>query len=241
MKLKLTIVAMACLAASAQGAISITFSNGTQGALSNFLNGAGSSSDINNVANRMVWGLLVDTDGDGFDSITSGNSYNGGFSLAANANGFALSLNTSVITDDVLYIGSALMASSSTAINTPVGEVPANQNRILSFTGFNYNAGLGVNAGDKIAIIWFDATSLGGTANNGMRYGIFDLPNVLFDGVNSVAVLPTDNGGSYTFAPAFAGPDSAKAMAYTLGPIPEPSAALLGALGALGLLRRRRN
>jgi len=47
--------------------------------------------------------------------------------------------------------------------------------------------------------------------------------------------------GSYSYASVFDGPDAAKNMAYTLGvAVPEASTALLGALGALGLLRRRR-
>jgi len=243
MKLNLVLGALACMVVSANAAITITFSNNTTGALSNFLNGAGSSTDPTNVANRMVWGILVDAAGDGFDAITSSTSYDNGFSLAANANGFALNLNTTVATDDVLYVASAVMASSNTAINTPLGEVPANQNRLLSFTGFNYNTVLGVNAGDRIAIIWFDTLTLGGTAADQLKYGIYELPNVSYDGgTNFANVLTTDNGGAYVFASAFAGADSAKSMGYTLGsPIPEPSAALLGAIGALGLLRRRRN
>src|SRR5687768_7032152 len=128
MKLRLIFAASACMIASSQAAVTLAFSNSTSGALSNFQNGAGSSTDVNNITNRLVWGVLVDSGGDGFDSIVNSTSYKSGFSLAANATGFALSLNTNVVTDDVLYIASATMASSSTAINTPVGEVPANQN-----------------------------------------------------------------------------------------------------------------
>lgn len=236
MKLRLILGAFACMFVSAQGAVTLTLSNGTSGALSNFATGAGTSSDVSNVTNRMVWGILVDSSGNGF---TAG-GYNSGFSLAANNTGIALSDKSSVLTDDVLYIASAVMASSSTAIDAPApGEVAANQNRLLSFTSLNYNVGLGVTAGDKIAIIWFDTTTLGGTAPNGMKYGVFQLPHTT-DGTEFVDVLPTDNGGSYVFAPAFAGSDSLKTMAFTAG-VPEPSAALLGAIGVLGLLRRRRN
>lgn len=242
MKTKLILGFLSAMVISANGAITIAFTNPSTGTLSNFQNGAGSSSDPLNVSNRMVWGILVDSQRDGFDSITSGLSYKSGFSLAANSAGLALSLNTSVVTDDVLYIAGSVMASTNTATNLPnTGESPANQNRILSFTGFNFNAGLGVDAGDKIAIIWFNQLALGGTTTDGLKYGIYELPSVLFDATNFANVLPADNGGSYTFAPAFAGADPSKAMGYALGVIPEPSSAFLGLVGALGLLRRRRN
>jgi hypothetical protein len=226
MKIKLIIVMLSCLVISANATVTIQFTT-INGSLSNFNNGAGTSVDVANVANRLVWGILVDAGSDGFDGISS--AYDDGFSLAANASGTALNLHTGAATDDVLYINSAVMASSNSAVNSPsAGEVPANQNRLLTFTGFTFTGS--VTAGDSLAIMWFDTTTLGGTAASGLKYGIFQIGNV----------LPTDDGGSYDFGASFAGADTAKSMNFQLGVIPEPSTLMLSALGVLALLRRRR-
>lgn len=232
MKIKHILFPMLCLASAAQGAVSLQFSS-TSNYLSNFLNGAGSS---NGAGARMAWGLVVDAAGDGFDG-TALDPYAGGFSLAANANGLALNTLSGGVSDDVLYIASAVMAQNTAA--TDGSEI--GMNRVLTFSGMNFNAGLGVGTGDQYALIWFDVLAVGGTANNGLKYGLFNPPSTNLPGVGPANALPADPG-TYVLGPAFAGPDPAKAMEYTLGvAVPEPSAALLGAIGALGLLRRRRN
>jgi hypothetical protein len=99
-------------------------------------------------------------------------------------------------------------------------------NRLLSFTAMNYSAG--VAQGKPYAIVWFDKIAVGGTSFEGQGYGVFQ----------TGLTLPADPG-TYNVSTNFAGADSLKTMDYALS-VPEPSAALLGALGALGLLRRRR-
>lgn len=62
---------------------------------------------------------------------------------------------------------------------------------------------------------------------------------------NPFAGAPPVLGNVGTFTGNAAGPNGAGSSIYTtlqlVTPVPEPSAALLGAVGALGLLRRRRN
>jgi len=229
MKTKLIVGSLLCMAASAHAAITMSFSS-SSAALGNFQNGAGSADNA-----RMVWGIVVDSAGDGFDA-TALNPYLNGFGLAANATGIQLSTTTGGLCDDVLYVASAVMAQNAAVTDgAPIG-----QNRILSFTGLTLNAGLGVNTGDKMAIIWFDTLALGGTATLGEKYGLYELPHTDAGGGLFVDLVPLD-GTNNAFSPAFAGVDPPKSMGFAAGaPIPEPSAALLGALGALGLLRRRR-
>lgn len=235
MKNKIVSILLAVAATSvANAAVTLSFSNATNW-LSDFQNGSGSSLDTVGIAgqeNRLVWGILVDGGRDGFDGASATNPYAGGFSLAANTAGLALNLHNSTATDDVLYIASAVMASSTAAL---ANEGPAGINRILTFTGLNFNATLGSGEADPYAIIWFDALALSGTANNGMKYGIFQLPA-------AINTLPPDGTNASTYPSQFAGVDSSKTMDFTLGtPIPETSTSLLGAIGALALLRRRRN
>ena len=226
MKIKLAIASLIGMAGLSHAAVTLQFSD-TTNYLSNFANGAGTSVAAD-ATNRMVWGIIVDGGVDGFNGASLVNSYKAGFSLAANATGIALTTTTdgtnSTATNDVLYIASAVMASSTTALDG----ASANMNRLLSFSGLTY--GGNVAAGKSYAIVWFDKLALGGTATEGLKYGVF----------NPGLVLPADPG-TYNLASNFAGADTQKTMGFSIIGVPEPSAALLGAIGALGLLRRRRN
>lgn len=234
MKARFLILPILCLAASAQGAVTLQFSSTTE-YLGNFLNGAGTAIGA---GAKMVWGIVVDADRNGFaGGVNPANPYMDGFSLAANANGIALSTLTGGASDDVLFLPAPVMVSNLAAKDgAAIGE-----NRVLAFTNLLYSGGVG--NGDQFAIIWFDQLALGGTAATGLKYGVYNPPsnppsNPLWFGAANV--LPTDSG-NYSFCPAFAGPDAPKTMDFQLGvAVPEASTALLGALGALGLLRRRR-
>lgn len=209
------------------GAVTLQFSS-TTNYLSNFANASGTAI-ASDGSNRMVWGLIVDTLGNGFGGASAATPYRHGFSLAGNTTGISLTTTTdgldTVASDDVLFIASAVMASSTAA--TPPDSSLTNMNRVLSFTSMNY--GGGVAQGMSYAIVWFDQLALGGTSLEGQKYGIFA----------TGLLLPADPG-TYNVSASFAGADPLKTMDYVLT-VPEPSAALLGALGVLGLLRRRRN
>lgn len=238
MKITLIIASVLGMAGLTQAAVTLQFSD-TTNYLTNFATGAGSTSTTpgaaaasaiaTNGSNRMVWGIIVDGGTDGFNGASGLTPYKSGFSLAANTSGISLSTTTtgldSVSTNDVLYIAGAVMASNSSALDGS----SLNMNRLLSFTGLTYSGA--VAQGKSFAIVWFDKTALGGNSTDGLQYGVFA----------TGLTLPADPG-TYNLASNFAGGDAVKTQAYALNTIvPEPSSALLGMVGALGLLRRRRN
>lgn len=186
---------------------------------------------------QLVWGVVVDTAGDGFaaGSYLSGINYATGYQRLSTSAG---------LTDDVLVIHTAgNIMSLTTAAND--GGTPIGTNRIGS-TVVNFgNYGpvgdtVAIGASNPFAIIWFNKTALGGTAADGDDYGLFTIQAPSPTTTNSL-VLPTANSGAPSFAPLFAGNDALRPMGFEFASaIPEPSTMLLGALGALGLLRRRR-
>lgn len=166
-------------------------------------------------ANGLLWGVVVDASGNGFSA-----SYGAGLSLANNLNGSLMPGST----DDVFYFNSNITAT------TPGGQ--GGTGSITAISGLVIG-NLGVNAGDAFALIWFDrSATAGSTLANGSKYGIVTDP---------LLVIPAD-GANQPYASAFVGADPIRPTNQTFGTaVPEPSAALLGAIGALGLLRRRRN
>jgi hypothetical protein len=236
MKIKLALALLVAAVSNSYGAVTLQFSS-TVDYLSNFANAAGTGV-ASDGSNRMVWGIIVDTAGDGFDGASLTNPYSHGFALTAvgTVNGVRLSTTldgvTNTLTDDYLFISSNLMAVNSAA--TPPDGSLTNMNRITNLSNINLNSvgnPTGVLATQAFAIVWFDALALSGTSSSGQRYGVFN-PGGL--------TLPSD-GNTQSYATAFDGVDDLKPMSYTLSsPIPEPSVALLGAFGVLGLLRRRR-
>lgn len=217
MKLKIALLALG-LTGLSQAASTIGFS-GTTNYATNFLNGTGGTT-------VMAWGILVDSTGNGFLD----GQYLPGFSLAAGSGtnaGAPLALSTSGgVTDDYLVMSGNLMNLTTTTTDGAV----AGLNRITGLNSFNYVGQMG--GGDAFKIIWFNQATLGGTAAEGLAYGTFQTP--------TLNTLPPDPTASISYQSAFAGADTAKPMAFVAG-VPEPSSALLGAIGALGLLRRRRN
>jgi len=163
---------------------------------------------------QMVWGIVVDASGNGFSttSYTPGFNYTGNLSTGAVFTG----------TDDVLYLAPAVMTLTT---NTNDGGA-IGLNRITTLTSLVMTGN--VSTGDSFAVIWFDKTAVGGASAGGDKFGIFQ---------NAAFVLPADTA-TQSFASVFTGADSLKTMTGQL--VPEPSVALLGALGAFGLIRRRR-
>lgn len=216
------------IASASQAAVTLQMSSTTNYA-TNFLSGVGSN------AATMAWGIVVDASGNGFAG-TAANPYASFGNISADSNGAVLSTLSGGVSDDVLYVSSNLMNLTSSATDgSTIG-----MNRITNLSSIVYSNGVGT--GDRYQVIWFDTIAFG-TASQGTKYGMFELPaTVLAAPWSSAANLLPADPGTYAAAPAFAGADATKSMSFTVGvAVPEPSAALLGAIGALGLLRRRRN
>lgn len=161
-------------------------------------NGAGAAT------NGMSWGILVDTNANGFADFstvtTTGSAYSNGFLGGS---------------DDFLILSSNLTAAFGGSNG--------------SATQLQFNLGGDVTGDENYGIFWFSSVAAGATIPLGSSYGLI---------TNPALVVPTSNSAVInTTAIRSATVNSATQI---FG-IPEPSSALLGALGALGLLRRRRN
>ena len=227
MKTKL-IAAIAVSTITANAAVTITVSN-TTSVLTNLVINTGDDN-----TQRLVWGIIVDGSNNG---LLSGSYLGNGInSTALHSKLGPQILNTSAgATDDVLYLAGSVFSTSGT------GDSSTGKARPLSITNIAMNTN-GVGTGDAFSLVWFDldhtdlgSTTLTGTANTsvpnllaGLKYGVL--------GVSQA--IPTD-GQTLTIATNYTGADPVRTANFTL--VPEPSAALLGAVGALGLLRRRRN
>jgi hypothetical protein len=221
-----TLAAMALTAGSAFSAVSLNFNaEFDTGVPQNLSNAAGVPT------NGLIWGVLIDTTGNGL--VTSNvNKYD-----KVLTNGGNLTLGSNYIlnvaglpTDDILYIATALTADTSgstegDALTTggPGGIYDLNN---IAFAN-------GVGTGDKFYVVWFDGLQ-GGTLTDTS----FTIPAdgaLLNYGEPFVGVDPNRNAGlAYV---GTSGTSTGAGIAF----VPEPSAALLGAFGVLGLLRRRRN
>lgn len=218
--MRLTLLALFATLASASATVTLQFTI-TPNAAAGWANSAGQNNQT------LVWGVIVDSSGNGFNGVNfnsfdggsyaSSASYDGGFSLAANVTGTLALTVGGVATDDIIYIGASNMATGGT-FDGATGLA-----KITSISNMVYGAG--INPGDSYAIVWFDTTARGTAQGN---YGIYR---------ESWMTLPNDPG-TYDVSVNFAGAELDKTTNLTL--VPEPSAALLGMLGALGLLRRRR-
>lgn len=197
---------------------------GTTGVFTNLQSSTGSTTST------LVWGIVVSTTNSTFAGATAESPYDfTGLVVSDNTalpGGQALTISNGVATDDRLYISTNLMSLSGTGDSSTGVARPTNLNSLLYSNG--------VTAGDSFALIWFDFTTKTGQAmTSGSNYGILALPGF---------ILPADAGSSTSFAALGAGPDPVRTASLELGvPVPETSTSLLGALGALALLRRRRN
>ncbi len=211
MKAKLIIPALLLAAGSAFGTVSLQFSN-TTNSLANFANGA------NVGGSSLVWGIVIDAGGNGFST-----TYDAGLGLSAG-------IQTLAGTDDVFFIqGLMNIFTAAQVTNLQADGQAAGDNRVTSASSIPFGVN-GIGTGDAFKVIWIDRTALGGTATGGTEFGTF---------ANAAFLIPGD-GATIPLAATFAGADSLKLMTETFGVIPEPSSALLGLLGAVGLLRRRR-
>jgi hypothetical protein len=233
--LKSVLLASFAVTAISHGAVTLTISSNAAGfgVLTGLQNSSGAQGGL-------VWGIVVDGNNNGFQGASPGATYDPTFTYSntsTNTNGFALTVSNGVVTDDRLFISTNLMATST---NTNDGGANFFRPTLINNVTLGSTAGGSnplVNPGDAFAIIWFDVTSFGGNALDGQKYGLLSTPTTA-DPLQPL-VLGNDTSG-LNYAKNFIGTENARPANLIMG-VPEPSAALLGALGALGLLRRRRN
>lgn len=201
----------------AQASITLSFSRAFEVA-TNWLDPAGSSNTL------MLWGVVVDTNGDGFSQsgYLPGFVYGFGGVLVAPQRLAA----TDGSSDDILFVAPIKMVAQTTAQD---GANPG-INKITTITQIPYaTVGFpGLNPGDAFAIIWFDQTTFGNSAVAGDRFGFFENPEFQ---------IPPD-GSTYQLSPVFAGVDAPKPMTYEV--VPEPSGIWLASLSLFVINRRRR-
>ena len=166
----------------------------------------------------------------------------------------AVGLITTLISGTRLGVtGSAYLYTSTTQISGDLSAV----NTLAEFQALMTNDTLAVAGRQNLTVTNGALTSTGtntelGTIGNnvylwiqssdGNSYGLYQGADIPSLGTYTLTPAGTsDLIGTSVFAAASAGGNvvSGYQLAFT-APIPEPSAALLGALGALGLLRRRR-
>lgn len=171
------------------------------------------------VSNGLVWGLMFST------TNTTFSVFDQGFTLSTSLNGTLIPG-----TDDYFISSAVLTAQGTTTDAANPGKI-----NILNSVQMAVPATNAIVAGNQFAVVWFDSTVTSATQQlaGGNKYGLITDP---------AWVVPAA-GATQNISTFFAtSPDPVKtASAFTVTGIPEPSAALLGAIGALGLLRRRRN
>jgi hypothetical protein len=171
----------------------------------------------NSISNGLVWGLMFSTADASFSEFAPG------FVLSTSLNGTLIPT-----TDDYFISSSVLTAQGTTTDIANPGKI-----NIMNSIQMNVPATNAIVTGTPFAIVWFDSTITSATQalGGGTKYGLLS---------NAAWTIPAA-GATQNISSFFsASPDPWK-LANTFTVVPEPSAAILGAIGALGLLRRRRN
>lgn len=177
--------------------------------------------------------FIIDTDGDGF----LGSSFNGDL-LAANDPG----LNPQGLAVNTTFGGDTILARGAVTSN---GAVPGNLGNASSIpTSFE---NLAATQGKNFALVWFPTLTAASTeAAAGVKYGIVSGSDWTLPSTNANSLSYNTNLTDTANFLRLTGGASVANDRFTTGTgavftiIPETSTALLGALGALGLLRRRR-
>lgn len=178
-------------------------------------------------SNDLFWGVLVDSDMNGIsfsDGIT--NKYD----AITPALNLTTTLNKSTLaTGDVMFFGSTLTLNTNVleGFNSEIGGVGGIADTIVIELAGN------VGTGDNFYLFW-----LSGTKGGILSAANWQLPaagNLTDFDAPFLGVDPSRSASSSYVGTS--GTPTGTGIAF----VPEPSAALLGALGALGLLRRRRN
>lgn len=196
-------------ASTLQATTTLQFSVSPNGA-TGFSNTAGVATD------GMLWGILIDSGGNGFNQ-GSYDAFNSG------ASGF-LSVG-GTLTDDYYFFTS----TATSTLGAPFfAGVEAGAGGITSVSGVpSTGDGItGVAGSDPFGLIWFESSN----ALAGSKYGFFTTGTFL---------LPAS--GVSNFSSVFAGADPNRSTTFTFSAVPEPSVCVLGMFGvAVVVFRRRR-
>lgn len=168
--------------------------------------------------NGLTWGLLVADSSGAFATTTEISNFTG-----------LLTSGAQIGNSRLLFTTNSPATNSLTRTHTDFSVTPnvVSTGAALSLV-YTIDA-VFPNNGRLAKLIWFDGVVLGGTVDG-------DGSEFFGVSANSFA-LPTANNATLTVTAT----DGQNGPASNIIGIPEPSAALLGALGAFGLLRRRRN
>ena len=163
--------------------------------------------------NDLIWGIVVDTGGNGFTSM-----YASDFTL--NTAGIATSFSNS---DDTLF-SLANLTSDTTGFGGGTGSVLNMLNVDIADN----------QLGRQFGIIWFDSNDVSGAGSidTGDNYGFFTHA--------SFTIAATQGDSLDYFSPAFDTPEIRTADLAFVDNIPEPSSVSLLGLGSVALLLRRR-
>ena len=177
----------------------------------------------------MVWGIIIDTQDDGFDFSAANTVYsNAGVTYTGSTlQSLNIVVNNAapVASDDVLWVAPSLMNVQGGTVDT----MPAGTNRVTTLTAVAWGTN-GISVDDNFAVVWFNTTTApnGSAVAAGTKFGALTNPNFF---------VPAD-GATEAYGQFFVGTDPLKTQDFAF--VPEPSSMLLGLLGAVGLLRRRR-
>ncbi len=163
--------------------------------------------------NGLYWGVIVDKDGGGLSTTTFDPITLAFNSTIALTSGLAATDAVLVIAGD--FTGDQSFGGAFTDVGGTTGTAGG-------VSGITVNYTNGIASGQSFLLVWFDpsGTQAGSLASNEF-------------------LLPTDTGATLTVDDVFIGADPIRpATGITF--VPEPSSLLLGALGALCLLRRKR-
>ena len=205
---------LASAALASAGTVIIQLSSGTSTIATGFADASSSA------ASGLVWGLIISNGDTVFTDITPG------FQLAVTTN--TGTNGTQIGTSNDWYFGSSVLTSTQ-ATGTEAGAL----GKIGSLGSINL--GTGAVTGSRFAVVWFDRgiTAPESTIPGGTKYGLL---------TDSTFLVPA-SGVTSNLSGFFAAANDPIKPANTVtvaSAVPEPSAALLGAVGVLGLLRRRR-
>ena len=171
MKSLVSVIALSsCLVAESTVTLSFT---GFFNALTNL-----SDSDGTSAVNGLTWGIIIDTQRDGFSDF-----------------GISLGQEPVVLADGIFITSDDLLLFGGTTSSVPMGFLEQGDGAIRTAT-FDPFAFPGVDENDPFRIIWFDA---------GVEEGSLLLPSVRYGNVANVGLLIPSDGSTTGFEGLFEG------------------------------------